>query len=353
MKSLPIFAWNIKTSRASILRIGLIAAFLIVLGNAIVLVYIPIDHFTFDIFISNTVNSLLIGGTMAIGITRIIIWLDQKHPWLKNPFRRLFLQLTSTLGFSILVIGVVIVILVITDREQVPSGMIYESSMFMIKGGFSFLILSMLVVHAIQFFRNWKKSVITQEQLKRDQLDLQYETLKSQVNPHFLFNSLNAITSLIKKDPDKATLFVQKLSEVFRYVLDQKDKEITTVEAELNFLESYLFLQKIRFGENLVLNTEVNCPDKFVVPLSFQMLVENAIKHNVISKEFPLTIFIRSEEDGYISFSNNLKRKNSVTAGGTGLVNIKSRFRFFTSKPVIVKEDESSFTVKIPVIDSK
>ena len=343
---------QIKINAASVLKIGLILAFLVIIGNSIVLVFMPLEEFTFAIFISNSINSLLIGGSMAIGISRIIAWLDKKHPWLQNPAKRLFLQLASTLGFSVLVIGIVILIMILANREQIPSGMIYETTIFMIKIGVSFLILSMLVVHAIQFFKNWKKSVIIQEQLKREQLDLQYETLKSQVNPHFLFNSLNAITSLIRKDPDKATLFVKKLSEVFRYVLEQKDKEITTVDAELSFLESYIFLQKIRFGENLALNIDVKDRNRYVVPLSFQMLIENAIKHNVISKEFPLTISIYSKGDNYISFTNNLKKKNSVITGGTGLNNIKSRFRFFTSMPVIVSENESSFTVEIPVIEN-
>ncbi len=333
------------------LRILLIAAVLVTIGNVIVLAYIPLGQFTLDIFISNTINSLLIGGTMAAGISWIMAWLDKKHPWLENPTRRLVLQLASTLGFSILVIGVVILVMIFTGSEDARSEMIYESSLFMVRVGVSFLILSMLVVHAIQFFTNWKKSVIMQEQLKREQLDLQYETLKSQINPHFLFNSLNAISSLIKKDPDKATLFVQKLSEVFRYVLEQKDKEITTVEAELGFVESYIFLQKIRFGDNLVLNTDVTDREKFVVPLSFQMLIENAIKHNVISREYPLTISIYSKNDNYIAFTNNLRKKDPVATSGTGLNNIKSRFSFFTSRPVIVSKDETSFTVELPVLE--
>ena len=351
MKSLSDIIMQIKINPASALKIGLIVAFLIFIGNSIVLILMPLDEFTFDIFISNSINSLLIGGSMAIGITRIIAWLDKKHPWLQNPPKRLFLQLFSTLGFIFLVIGIVILIMTLASREQIPSWTIYETSIFMIKIGVSFLILSMLVVHAIQFFRNWKKSVIMQEQLKREQLDLQYETLKSQINPHFLFNSLNAITSLIKKDPEKATLFVQKLSDVFRYVLEQKDKEITTVDAEMKFVESYIFLQKIRFGDNLMLNTDVKDWDKSVVPLSFQMLIENAIKHNVISREFPLTISIYSKNDNYIAFTNNLKKKDPVATSGTGLNNIRSRFSYFTSRPVIVSEDETSFTVEIPVLE--
>lgn len=287
---------------------------------------------------------------MAIGLIYIVKWLDKKHPWLKNPRKRLILQIISTIGYSMLIIGIVTVIMIILKKEGTPSDIIFKNSIFMIKIALFILTLSMLITSAFLFFVNWKKSVIMQEQLKREQLALQYETLKNQVNPHFLFNSLNSITSLIKKDPDKAILFVKKLSEVFRYVLKQKDNEISSIDEELIFLESYIFLEKIRFGENLNVNIDVKENKQYIIPLSLQMLVENAIKHNIISKEFPLTISIYSKNENYIAVTNNLKRKHSVNTGRFGLENIKSRFEFFTSNPLIIIENESDFTVEIPVI---
>ena len=287
---------------------------------------------------------------MTIGLMYIVNWLDKKHPWLKNPRKRLILQIVSTIGYSMLVIGIVTVIMIISKKEGTPSDIIFQNSIFMIKIALFILTLSMLITSAFLFFVNWKKSVIMQEQLKREQLALQYETLKNQVNPHFLFNSLNSITSLIKKDPDKAILFVKKLSEVFRYVLKQKDNEISSIEEELIFLESYIFLEKIRFGENLNVSIVVKEKKQYIIPLSLQMLVENAIKHNVISKEFPLTISIYSKNENYLAVTNNLKRKHSINTGRIGLENIKSRFEFFTSNPLIISENDSYFTVEIPVI---
>ena len=287
---------------------------------------------------------------MAVGLIYIIKWLDYKHPWLKNPRKRLILQIITTIGYSMFVIGIVTVIMIISKKEGTPSDIIFQNSIFMIKIAVFILTISTMITSAFLFFVNWKKSVIMQEQLKREQLALQYETLKNQVNPHFLFNSLNSITSLIKKDPDKAILFVKKLSEVFRYVLKQKDNEISSIEEELIFLESYVFLEKIRFGENLHVNIDIKEKKQYIIPLSLQMLVENAIKHNVISKEFPLTISIYSKNENYIAVTNNLKRKHSVNTGKIGLENIKSRFEFFTSNPVIISESESDFTVEIPVI---
>ena len=190
-----------------------------------------------------------------------------------------------------------------------------------------------------------------QEQMKREQLALQYETLKSQVNPHFLFNSLNAVTSLISTDPDKAIQFVKKLSEVFRYVLEQKDNELTTLDAELDFLDSYIFLQKIRFGENLKVNIDVQERNRYIIPLSLQMLIENAIKHNVVSKEFPLTIQISSKNGNYLVVSNNLRKKPVMGSSNLGLENIRSRYGFFTANFVVVTETENEFRVEIPLLE--
>ena len=344
---------NMKINHSSLLKFSLLILFLVVVGNIVVLFIfnLPLSEFTFQIFLTNSIRSVLIGGSLGVGITQIIAWLDRNHPWLRNPGKRLLLQLASTIGLSLLIIVIATAIMIYSERNRIPSEMFFESFIFMIKTAVIFLILSMLITSSIEFFRNWKKSVIMQEELKREQLSLQYETLKSQVNPHFLFNSLNSATSLIKTDPEKAIVFIKKLSEVFRYVLEQKDNEIATIEAELNFIESYIYMQKIRFGENLTVNIDISDRNRYIIPLSLQMLIENAIKHNVISKEFPLTISILSKNDNYIAISNNLRKKPAVNTGSIGLENIKSRYRFFTSNPVIVREDEMNFVVEIPVIN--
>jgi hypothetical protein len=341
-----------KQNIHTVKKILLTLALLVVIGNGItLLLVIPPDQFTFGIFLTNTIYSILFGGILAAGISWILFWLEKRHPWLKNPLKRLVLQLTLTIGYSLLIVGIMILIMALWLEGGLPPELLYESSLFMIQVVIFFLLLSMLVTHVFLFFKNWKKSVIMQEQLKREQLALKYETLKNQVNPHFLFNSLNSVSSLIKTDPEKAELFVKKLSEVFRYVLEQKDNEIATVDAELNFLESYVYLQKIRFGENLVVNIDVKERNHFIMPLSLQMLIENAIKHNVISKEFPLTISVYSK-DGYIVVTNNLRKKQALNSGNTGLENIRSRYGFFTSDPVIISQKDGNFTVEIPLIDS-
>lgn len=325
---------------------------LIIFGNAVVLMLIPLSEFTWKLVLSNCLYSVVIGGSMGIGITQIVIWLDRKHPWLKNPSKRVIYQLVFTVVYSTGIVAVVIVVLAVFRSDRTSSQMLFRHGVLMMKITLFFVILSMLITNAIIFFVNWKKSVVIQEQLKREQLSLQYETLKNQVNPHFLFNSLNSVTSLIKKDPDKAILFVQKLSEVLRYVLEQKDNEIVTVESELKFLESYIFLQKIRFGANLKVQIEVGNSNCYIIPLSLQMLIENAIKHNVVSREFPLSVTICSKDNDYLEVRNSLKKKKELKTSGIGIENIRSQFRFFTSKPVRVEQDEAYFIVELPLINA-
>ena len=343
----------LKNRIRKIIKIVIGVILLILVGNVIVLLILPASEFTLEIMLSSAIYSILIGGSMGLGIIWIVNKLDKKYPWLKNPVKRLTYQLVYTILYCLLIIAITALLMKFNTLGEASSEVIWKNILFMMKIAFSLLILSMLITNSILFFVNWKKSVVFQEQLKREQLDLQYETLKSQVNPHFLFNSLNSVTSLIKKDPDKAILFVKKLSDVYRYVLEQKDNEIVTIESELKFLNSYIFLQKIRFGENLLINVDVAERNRNIIPLSLQMLMENVIKHNVISKEFPLTIDIFTKDENYLVMRNSLKKKPALSTGNIGIENIKSRFQFFTNRPLLINESETHFTVEIPIINKE
>lgn len=181
----------------------------------------------------------------------------------------------------------------------------------------------------------------------------QFEILKSQVNPHFLFNSLNVLSSLIHIDPKKAAKFVRQLSKVYRYVLEIKDRDLITLKEELPFVESYIFLLKTRFDQNLSVNLDItnNSERKMIAPMVIQLLLENAIKHNVVSKTKPLTINI-TEEDGFLAISNNLQLKSSrEKSSNTGLNNIRKRYEYLSSKKIEITETEEFFSVKIPLLD--
>ncbi len=204
---------------------------------------------------------------------------------------------------------------------------------------------------ATAFFRFWKRTLLEKEELKRDSISAEFETLKNQINPHFLFNSLNTLTSLIEENPNMATNFVQKLSSVYRYVLSQKDKEKVSLEEELQFIEAYVYLNKIRFGENLnvTIQTDDISGKKEIATLALQMLLENAIKHNIISSKNPLHILIKAARDK-VEVRNNLQRKTHVESNGIGLNNIVHRYSFLSKQPVEIEEETNEFVVKLPLL---
>ncbi len=232
-------------------------------------------------------------------------------------------------------------------HEEITSAYFIDQGFFMLKIAFLFVFGGSLLSNSVLFFKNWKEAAVQQEKLKREQLALQYETLKSQVSPHFLFNNLNSLTSLISSNPEKAIDFVKKLSDVYRYVLDQKNQELVDLETELKFLESYVFLQKIRFGANLDVQIDA-IPNHFkVIPLSVQMLVENAIKHNEISDQKPLTIRVFMSDDRYLTVENRVQKKSGSEGSGSGIQNIKNRYEFFTDKNVTINFNSERFLFRI------
>ncbi len=222
-----------------------------------------------------------------------------------------------------------------------------------------FLIISITITllvnsifAAIGFFHFWRTTIKEKEELKREGLAAEFETLKSQINPHFLFNSLNTLTSLIEENPQQATNFVQKLSGVYRYVLTQKDKELVSLKDEIQFIESYIYLNQIRFGKNLQTSFAIDTGllDKKIVTLSLQMLVENTIKHNVISADKPLTIKIETKNDTLI-VTNNLQPKQTMNdSNGIGLNNIVHRYSLLTSREVEITNDGIIFSVALPLL---
>ena len=204
---------------------------------------------------------------------------------------------------------------------------------------------------ARSFLSNWRQSEVRAAQLKEAQIAAQYESLQNQVNPHFLFNSLNVLSTLVYKNQDTAAKFIKQLSIVYRYVLQVKDQEVVSLATELEALEAYTFLIQIRFSKGLIIENELPLSESIqVLPLSLQMLLENAVKHNSIHADTPLRIqlFIA---DHYIHVVNNLQRKsNEQHSMGIGLENIKKRYQYLSEQAVEVEENESSFIVKLPII---
>ena len=198
----------------------------------------------------------------------------------------------------------------------------------------------------------WYQTQMEKEQYKKDAIQAQLHGLRAQVNPHFLFNSLNSLIYLIPEDQDKAVHFVQKLSNVYRYILETRDTELISVREELRFLEAYRFLLKVRFEDNLSVHIDIpeSYQEHLILPLSLQLLLENAIKHNIISTANPLEINLRVHKE-YLEIQNNLQKKNSpMESTGTGLENVRRRYQFFTPKAIVVQETTENFIVRIPLL---
>jgi len=215
------------------------------------------------------------------------------------------------------------------------------------------ILWNSVIVLLIEIFFYNQRQIEAEKKLaiiEKEKIQYQYETLKAQVNPHFLFNSLNVLSSLAYKDADKTNLFAKKMSGVYRYLLLTNSKSTVTLKEELQFLESYIFLEQIRFENALFVEISGNDSNlnREVIPASLQLLVENAIKHNITTASSPLVVkvIITDEE---IIISNNLQLRTSVDKGGVGLKNLQRQYALY-EKEIKVIETDTNFTVKIPYI---
>lgn len=193
-------------------------------------------------------------------------------------------------------------------------------------------------------------------ELEKANLQSQFEVLKQQVNPHFLFNSLNVLASLIKTDSDLAESFTEKLSKVYRYVLENKEKDIVTLGTELEFIIAYVFLLNIRFTGKIIVKIQIgnDKSEMMILPMALQILIENAIKHNAFSKSNPLRIEISVDKDDYLIVKNNIQiRENHIQSTRVGLTNIKNRYKLISDKIPVFEKTETEYIAKIPLIADK
>ena len=218
-------------------------------------------------------------------------------------------------------------------------------------------LMAALVVGSIYenvyFFQQWRDTIRVNEALKSQQIRTQFEVLQNQMSPHFLFNSLNTLNTLIAEDPKLAMEFNEKLSDVYRYILQNKEKELVKLSRELKFVKDYLFLLKMRYPENLHIQIDVDEPyaRRHIAPLTLQMLVENSIKHNVVSRALPLFIEIYTQRDRLV-VKNNLQPKQVLEKSTkTGLENIRKRYQYLTKNKVHVDANNKFYAVSIPLLE--
>lgn len=269
--------------------------------------------------------------------------LDKKTPWFVNIKRRVSIQLI----FSFIWLITITTLFAILTPHPHSKDFIFS----FIFGSF-FIIVFNSVFFLRSFAFNWRQSLIENEQLQKDKLHADYMALQNQLNPHFLFNSFSVLISEIKYNPDSAIEFALKMSDVYRYVLQQRDFTTISLKKELGFIEDFMYLHQIRMGESLQLKTDI-VPQHYnlhIPPMTLQVLIENAIKHNRASTKNPLQILIKSNDDQTLSIINNVNPKTTSYSTGTGLKNITQRYKLLTSDPVIIAPSNNEFTVTIPLL---
>ncbi len=307
-------------------------------------------YFSWDKFIT----TLFITSILWLGNRAIMIYSRRKFPLFKDVRKRLIFQASFMLLFTLSfnnVLGYFFDCIIFKDPNHR-----FGLDMFINTNSAAIFctIMIMAIYESVYFMHELKGSVEETEKLKRESLSAQLNALRTQVNPHFLFNNLNTLSSLIPENPKHAVNFVQELSKVYRHILEVKDEKTISLKDEMDVFNAYTFLLKTRFDKNLEVN--ISIPNeklkKKIVPLSLQILMENAIKHNIVSANKPLQINLFTS-NGNLIISNNLQIKNQINEStGIGLENIRNRYKMICERPVEVSESETNFTVSIPLIDN-
>lgn len=323
------------------------------LGFAIALAICPQCFLSISGFFSNWQSvALCIFYTYILGYgsTFIVLKIENIYSWLDHPNKKFLLHFITLAVFSFVVsafLFYVFAYIMFEEKKWLTLSEVMRQAKLP-----AFISISIAAFFTgTDFLKNWKKEAIRAERLEKEKIATQYESLRNQVNPHFLFNSLNALSELVYENQELAVKYIRQLSQVYRYVLDSRNQEVASLRDELRFLESFIFLQKIRFGDNLIVEINVKENDlEFILPLSLQILFENAIKHNVVSEENPLKIDIFRKDNNLI-IKNKVNPKQSMDYGtGIGLENIKMRYKYLTEIPVLIHKDVEYFSVEIPVL---
>jgi two-component sensor histidine kinase len=314
-------------------------------------------NFVFDVEFGREILGYLLYGVLLTTINLLFFnYLDKDVNWEKhNKLSKYRIPLGFIGGLIITLIGIFLIrfVLVVGFGQKDFQYFITNENPthYYIVLFISFVIS--LIFHAFYFYKSIQENKIKEQKIIAGTASAKFESLKNQIDPHFLFNSLNVLSSLIEENPDNAQKFTTSLSKIYRYVLDQKDKELVSVQEELAFAKTYMNLIKMRFENSITFKLPQNYhnDEGKVVPLSLQLLLENCIKHNVASEQNPLYITI-SVENNFLVIENNLQKKETLDKErkGVGLQNIINRYAILTNRRVETEENGTHFKVKIPIL---
>lgn len=333
-------------------------------------IYVNSDDLSWEALARRVFPDFTVQFIVSTGIT--FLWISLAE-WMQRYLRRFFgdymvrtgmLWLNILAGILFLVVSMTGIVLMLGFTEWLfyhILGMAYpvadlSHAKRATYGQFATLSLSVYILIANRHIMDHTEAVqIQAEQLEKENLLSRLSALKSQVNPHFLFNSLSILASLVKKDPELSEQFILRLSQAYRYILEQRDTDLVSLATELDFLQSYTFLLQTRFEHKFEVDVNLDSETKktsSIPPLTLQILIENAVKHNRMSEKEPLFITIEQEADMLIVRNNFRPRGEAVSSTRLGLQNIINRYALLTDKPVWAGEREGEFVVKIPLLNS-
>lgn len=289
------------------------------------------------------------------GCRAIMFYVRELYPEFHQNVQRIFIEVLFCLIYTSLIV-IIIDVLILHYLFPILASPNKDESIFT---AFKVPLIASLFIGSLYestyFFEKWKITIREAEDLKRQHIQSQLQALKTQVNPHFLFNSLNTLVTIIPETPELAVKFTEKLSEVYRYILQNREQELISVKQELEFIDSYLFLLSIRFGKNLKIQIEIEnaIQAKQIPPLTLQILVENAIKHNIVSQTKPLSVHIFVNPEGQLVVENNLQKKRTNEAEIStkfGLENIRKRYQYLSNQEIAIQETRTDFSVSLPLL---
>lgn len=330
------------------LGIGLIIFVIIILLNLIYGEKLTIDSQLGKTFFYTILYSISLGYANQM----VFVYLDKKFVSERFSLKRMVIGFLSSFVVTLFVIFLLrIFIEVLIEGNTFYN---YWSNEKLSNYVFAFVMtfIVLLSFYTFYIYKAYNESKIKEQKIIAGTANAKFESLKNQIDPHFLFNSLNVLSSLIEENPDNAQKFTTSLSKIYRYVLEQKDKELVSVEEELAFAKTYMNLLKMRFENSISyeLPTNYSNSEAKVVPLSLQLLLENTIKHNIVSEQKPLYIKIYIENN-YLVIENNLQKKEVLQdRKGVGLQNIINRYALISERKVLIEESNLFFKIMIPIL---
>ena len=330
----------------------------VVVASIIFLIIVFIEYsngekINFDANLKATfLYTLLYSITLHLANTFIFIKLDAIYKSDRFAKSRIIIGFFASFFTSLFVIFLLrmFIIIIIEDASVAYFFENENAQDYLLPIVFTFIVV--LTIHLIYLYKWYQESKVTEQKIIASTASAKFETLKNQIDPHFLFNSLNVLSSLIEENPESAQKFTTSLSKVYRYVLEQKDKDLVPVSEELSFAKTYMNLLKMRFEDSLTYEMPeiLKNDDAKVVPLSLQLLLENTVKHNVVSEQKPLHIKIYVE-DNYLCVENNLQIKQVLqNQQGVGIQNIISRYALISKRKIAIEKTEFYFKVKLPIL---